>query len=158
MYRIGFSKDIHQLVSGRPLILGGIHVPFHLGEDAHSDGDVVYHAISESVLGALALGDLGHFFPPEDESLKNMNSTLIMKKVISLMKEKGYELVNVDIHIVLEKPRLSPFIIEMRKNVANLFSSEIANVSITAGTNEGIGEVGQNKAVEASSIILLKKV
>lgn len=158
MYRVGFSKDIHRLVSGRPLILAGVHVPFNLGEDAHSDGDVVYHAISESILGALALGDLGHHFPPEDESLKNMDSALIMKKAISLMKEKGYELVNVDIHIVLEKPRLAQFILEMRNNVANLFSSDIANISITAGTNEGVGDVGQNKAVEASAIILLKKV
>lgn len=158
MYRIGFSKDIHQLVSGRPLILGGINIPFHLGEDAHSDGDVVYHAVSESVLGALALGDLGHFFPPENESLKNMNSKLIMEKAISLMRGKGYELVNVDIHIVLEKPRLASFIGEMRKNIAELFCSDIANISITAGTNEGVGEVGQNKAVEATSIILLKKV
>lgn len=158
MYRVGFSKDIHRLVSGRPLILGGIHIPFHLGEDAHSDGDVVYHAIGESILGALALGDLGHHFPPEDESLKNIDSALIMKKVISLMKEKGYELSNVDVHIVLEKPRLAPYISEMRKNVAELFASEISNVSITAGTNEGVGDVGLNKAVEAVSVILLKKV
>ncbi|MFA7193012.1 MAG: 2-C-methyl-D-erythritol 2,4-cyclodiphosphate synthase [Bacilli bacterium] len=158
MYRIGFSKDIHRLVENRPLILAGVVIPFHLGELAHSDGDVVYHAISEAVLGALALGDLGKHFPPDDETCKGMDSAIIMRKVISLMKKNGYDLVNLDVHIVLESPRLASYIDVMRKNIANLFSSDIKNISLSAGTNEGVGEVGANLAIEANAIVLLKKV
>lgn len=157
MYRVGFSKDIHRLVEKRPLILGGVNIPFHLGELAHSDGDVVYHAISEAVLGALALGDLGKYFPPEDDSYAGIDSALIMKKAISLMNDKGYQLVNLDVHILLEKPRLYPYIEKMRENIATLFSSDASNISLSAGTNEGVGEVGSNQAVEATAIVLLKK-
>ena len=156
-YRIGFSKDIHRLVSKRKLILAGVVVPFDRGELAHSDGDVVYHAVAESILGALALGDLGKHFPDNLDSTKDMDSVLIVKHVVSLMKERGYQINNIDVFISLEKPKLKDYIEQMRENVANLLETSIDNVSLKAGTNEGCGKVGRGEAVEATSNVLLKK-
>ena len=158
MNRIGFSKDIHRLVENRKLIIGGVVVPFEKGELAHSDGDVLYHALAESILGALALGDLGKHFPDTSSETKDMDSGLIVSKVVSLMKEKGYGVNNVDIFVSLEKPKLKDYIELMRKNVASLLEVDIDYVSIKAGTNEKMGPVGLGEAIEASSIILLKKV
>ena len=157
-YRIGFSKDIHRLVENRKLIIGGVVVPFEKGELAHSDGDVLYHALAESILGALALGDLGKHFPDTSSETKDMDSGLIVSKVVSLMKEKGYGVNNVDIFVSLEKPKLKDYIELMRKNVASILEVDIDYVSIKAGTNEKMGPVGLGEAIEASSIILLKKV
>ena len=156
-YRIGFSKDIHRLVSNRKLILAGVVVPFDKGELAHSDGDVVYHAVAESILGALALGDLGKHFPDNLDSTKDMDSAIIVKHVVSLMKERGYRINNIDVFISLEKPKLKDYIEQMRVNIANLLETSIDNVSLKAGTNEGCGEVGRGEAVEATSNVLLKK-
>ena len=156
-YRVGFSKDIHRLVEGRKLILAGVVVPFEKGELAHSDGDVIYHAVSESILGALALGDLGKHFPDNLDSTKDMNSELIVKHVVSLMKEKGYRVNNIDVFVSLEKPKLKNYIDEMRNNLSRLLEVELDCVSLKAGTNEGCGEVGASLAVEATSIVMLKK-
>ena len=156
-YRIGFSKDIHQLVENRKLIIGGVIVPFEKGELAHSDGDVLYHALAESILGALALGDLGTHFPDTSEVTKDMDSRDIVSKVVTMMLEKGYEVNNVDIFVSLEKPKLKDYIPQMRKNVAGLLNVSLEQVSIKAGTNEKMGPVGEGKAIEASSIILLKE-
>lgn len=155
-YRIGFSKDIHKLVENRKLIIGGVVVPFEKGELAHSDGDVLYHALAESILGALALGDLGKHFPDTSDETLNMDSALIVKKVVLMMFEKGYKVNNVDIFVSLEKPKLKDYIQSMRENVANLLEVNIDQVSVKAGTNEKMGEVGKGEAIEASSIILLK--
>lgn len=155
--RIGFASDIHRLVEGRPLILGGVHVPFEKGEEAHSDGDVVYHALAESMLGALALGDLGMHFPDSDPQYKNIDSSLLVKKVMDLVEENGYEIGNVDISITLEKPKLREFVLAMRSNIAALLKTDIRNVSVKAGTNEKIDEIGKGLAVKAESIILLKR-
>ena len=157
MFRVGYSEDIHKLVPGRRLMLGGAHVPFELGEEAHSDGDVVLHALSESILGALALGDLGKHFPDTSADTLNMDSKLILKHVYELMKEKGYEFGNADVSIVLERPKLKDYIEQMRINIATLLETNIENVSLKAGTNEGCGEVGRGEAVEATSNVLLKK-
>lgn len=157
-YRIGFSKDIHRLVENRKLIIAGVVVPFNKGELAHSDGDVLYHALAESILGALALGDLGKYFPDTSNDTLNMDSNLIVKGVVKMMKEKDYQVNNVDIFISLEKPKLKDYIELMRKNVANLLEVRIEQVSIKAGTNEGCGEVGKGEAIEVSSIVMLKKV
>ena len=154
--RIGFASDIHRLVEGRKLMLSGVCVPCNVGELAHSDGDVVYHATSEAILGALALGDLGKFFPGTPE-YKDIDSALIVKKVVSMMVEKGYEINNIDVSITLEKPKLAPYIMEMRQNLALLLNTPLENVSVKAGTNEGIDEIGQGKAVKADAIVLLKK-
>ena len=156
-YRIGFSKDIHRLVENRKLIIGGVVVPFEKGEQAHSDGDVLYHALAESILGALALGDLGKHFPDTSDETLNMDSGLIVSKVVIMMEEKGYEVNNVDIFVSLEKPKLKDYIEKMRENVARLLKVELDQVSIKAGTNEKCGEVGRGEAIEASSIVMLRR-
>ena len=157
-YRVGFSKDIHRLVENRKLIIAGVEIPYHLGELAHSDGDVLYHALAESILGALALGDLGKHFPDTSNATLNMDSSLIVKEVVKMMKDKGYQVNNVDIFVSLEKPKLKDYIELMRKNVATLLEVSVDQVSIKAGTNEGCGEVGKGQAIEATSMIMLKKV
>lgn len=154
--RVGFASDIHKLVPNRKLILAGVVIPFELGELAHSDGDVVYHAVSESILGALALGDLGEHFPDNDDKYKNMDSSLIVKEVVSLMKEKGYEISNIDISITLQKPKLASYKEMMRKNIANVLNTSMEKVSVKVGTNEGLDALGQGLAVKAESIVLLK--
>lgn len=156
-FRIGFSKDIHRLVENRRLIIGGIVVPFDKGELAHSDGDVLYHALAESILGALALGDLGTHFPDTSDDTLDMDSAIIVSKVVDMMIEKGYEVNNVDIFVSLERPKLKNYIQSMRENVAKLLKADVDCVSIKAGTNEKIGEVGNGEAIEATSIVLLKK-
>ena len=156
-YRIGFSKDIHRLVENRKLIIGGVVIPFEKGELAHSDGDVLFHAVAESLLGALALGDLGKHFPDNSEDTLNMDSGVIVKKVMEMVKTQGYSVNNIDVFISLEKPKLKDYIEQIRKNVANLLDVEITQVSVKAGTNEGCGEVGRGEAIEATSIVMLKK-
>lgn len=156
-YRIGFSKDIHRLVENRKLIIGGVVVPFEKGELAHSDGDVLYHALAESILGALALGDLGKHFPDTSDETLDMDSSAIVSKVVKMMFEKGYEVNNVDIFVSLERPKLKDYIESMRNNVASLLQANIDQVSIKAGTNEKCGEVGKGEAIEATSMILLRK-
>ena len=155
--KIGFASDIHRLVEGRELILSGVIVPFDKGELAHSDGDVVYHALAESMLGALALGDLGTHFPDSDPKYKNINSALLVEEVIKMVFAKGYEVGNVDISITLEKPKLKPFIGDMCQNIAKLLRVNIDCVSVKAGTNEGMGDIGKGEAVKAESIVLLKE-
>ena len=154
--RVGFASDIHRLVEGRRLMLSGVHVPYERGELAHSDGDVVYHAASEAILGALALGDLGKHFPGTPE-FKDIDSKIIVERTVKMMVEKGYEINNIDISITLEKPKLSQYIVEMRQNLALLLNTSIDNVSIKAGTNEGIDEIGKGFAVKADAIVMLRK-
>lgn len=156
-YRVGFSKDIHVLVPNRKLIIGGVVIPFEKGEKAHSDGDVLYHAVAESILGALALGDLGKHFPDNKEETKDMDSSVIVSKVVKMMKELGYSINNIDVFISLEKPKLKDYILDMRNNLARLLECDLSQISIKAGTNEGCGEVGRGEAIEASSIVMLKK-
>jgi len=156
-YRIGFSKDIHRLVENRKLIICGVVVPSDKGELAHSDGDVAYHAVAESILGALALGDLGKHFPDNKEETRDMDSAIIVKKVKNMADMQGYRVNNIDVFISLEKPKLKDYIEKMRSNLAILLDVDISQVSIKAGTNEGCGEVGQGLAIEASSIVLLEK-
>ena len=155
--RIGFASDIHRLAEGRKLILAGVVVPFELGELAHSDGDVVYHALAESILGALALGDLGTHFPDSDDKYKDIDSSILVKEVVSLMKKEGYIIGNIDISITLEKPKLNNYISEMRNNIARLLETDVKNVSVKAGTNEKLDEIGKGLAVKAESIVLLKE-
>ena len=155
--RIGFASDIHRLVEGRKLILAGVNVPASFGELAHSDGDVVYHAAMEAILGALALGDLGTHFPDNDDQYKDINSSILFKKVVGMMKEKGCEINNIDISITLERPKLKDYIFSMRNNLANLLETSIDNVSVKAGTNEKLDDLGKGEAVKAEAIVLLKE-
>lgn len=157
MYRIGISKDIHKLVENRKLMIGGVHVDYPLGEEAHSDGDVVYHAIAESILGALNLGDLGRHFPTNDQKTKNISSDVILNYVFQLMKQQNYIINNIDVQIILEKPKLQPYLLKMQSNIALILNTTPTNVSIKVGTNEGMDSTGRGEAIEAYAIVLLKQ-
>lgn len=155
--RIGFGNDIHRLVEGCKLILAGVNVPAPFGELAHSDGDVVYHALMDAILGALALGDIGKHFPDNDNSYKDIDSSILVKKVVVMMKEKGYIINNIDITITLEKPKVKDYILSMRENIAKLLETDLNNVSVKAGTNEGLDALGRSEAVKAEAIVMLKE-
>ena len=155
--RIGLASDIHRLVENRKLILAGVIVPHTLGELAHSNGDVVYHALAESILGALALGDLGTHFPDNDAKYKDIDSSILVTEVVKMMLEKNYVVNNVDISITLETPKLKDFIPLMRNNIAKLLNIDVTAVSVKAGTNEKLDAIGMGLAVKAESIILLKE-
>lgn len=154
-YRIGFSVDIHQLSEGNGIYVGGIYIPCNKKSVAHSDGDCLLHAIAESILGALALGDLGKFFPPSDESIKGIASSKIAEFAVSKMFEQNYKINNIDCSIVLESPKLAKYMDEIKTNIAKLLFTNITNVSIKAGTNEKIGELGQGKAIQCFSTVML---
>ena len=155
--RIGFGNDIHRLVEGRKLILAGVHVPAPFGELAHSDGDVVYHALMDAILGALALGDIGKHFPDNDNAYKDIDSYDLVKKVASMMKDKGYTINNIDVTITLEKPKVKDYILSMRENIAKLLNTDLDNVSVKAGTNEGLDAIGRGEAVKAEVVVMLKE-
>mgnify|MGYP002625644030 FL=1 len=155
--RIGFGTDIHRLVEGRKLILAGVHVPAPFGELAHSDGDVIYHASMDAILGALALGDIGKHFPDSDMRYKDIDSSELFKKIVLLMKDKGYAINNIDVMVTLEKPKLKDYIELMRNNIAQILETSIDNVSVKAGTNEGLDALGKCEAVKAEVIVLLKE-
>lgn len=157
MFRVGFSKDIHKLVDNRKLLIGGVIVPFHKGEEAHSDGDVLFHAVAESILGALGKNDLGYYFPDTINETKDMDSSLIVKRVLKMMKEENFVISNIDILIQLEKPKLKEYIALIKKNVTDILEISLGQVSIKVGTNEGLGEVGRNEAIECYSCVLLEK-
>ncbi len=158
MNRIGFAKDIHRLVPNRKLILGGVEIPFEKGLLGHSDADVVLHAVTEAILGALALGDLGTHFPDSDSRYKDIDSSLLVKKAVELMKKEGYAVGNVDVTIVLEKPKIAPYISSIQQRLATLLEVTSKEVSVKACTNEGLDAIGRGDAAEADAIILLRKV
>lgn len=153
--RIGYGEDIHQLVEGRTLILSGVTIPFAKGLLGHSDADVVYHALSDALLGALALGDIGKYFPTHDRKWENADSATIVAGVMEMVKEKGYGVGNVDVSIICEKPQLAPYIGSMRSNIANLLGIEQDCVSVKAMTNEGMDAIGKGEAIKAVCVALL---
>ncbi len=155
MIRIGHGYDVHRLTENRKLILGGVEIPYERGLLGHSDADVLLHAIMDAVLGALALGDIGKLFPDNDPSYKGIDSMLLLKKVISLMEEKGYRLSNLDSTISAEKPKLSPYIVKMRENIAEAFGVSIENVSVKATTEEGLGLKGEG--IGATCVLILER-
>ncbi len=158
MFRIGQSRDIHRLEeNGRDFILGGVRIPYFKGNVSHSDGDCLYHAIAESLLGALALGDLGKHFPDNDDKFKDIDSSFIVKETMKLVKEKGYHVVNIDTSVIVEKPKLKDYIDGMRQNIASLLEIDVDEVSVKAQTNEKVDALGRNEAIEATSIVLLEK-
>ena len=154
--RIGFSKDIHRIVEGKPFILAGVKIDTPFGLLAHSDGDVVFHAVAESILGALSLKDLGTYFPDTNEEYKNCDSSIIVSKVVEMMNERKYHVSNIDILIELEFIKLSKYIDQMVKNVADLLQTGIDQVSIKAATNEKMDSVGKGEACIAYSSVLLE--
>ena len=155
--RIGIGTDIHRLVVGRKLIIAGVKIPSPVGELAHSDGDVLYHALSDAILGALALGDIGIYFPDSLDETADMDSSDIVRFVYDKMEERNYEIGNVDITITLEQPKLKDYRQQMRENVARLLNTSIDNVSIKAGTNEGLDDVGHGLAIRVDAIVLLNE-
>lgn len=157
MYRIGHSIDIHRLVKDRKLILGGVEIPFELGLLGHSDADVLLHAVTESIIGALALGDIGKFFPDNDPKYKDIDSKILINEIVKIMEEKGYEVNNLDCLLIIEKPKMRPYIDKIRKSIASLLHTNIDNVNVKATTNEKIGKIGNGEAIQAHAIILLRK-
>ncbi|WP_054704894.1 2-C-methyl-D-erythritol 2,4-cyclodiphosphate synthase [Bacillus sp. JCM 19041] len=157
MIRIGQGYDVHQMVEGRPFILGGITIPHEKGLLGHSDADVLLHTITDAALGAIGAGDLGKHFPDTDEAYKDADSKELLKHVWKLVKESGYTLGNVDCTVMAQKPKLAPYIDEMRTKIAELLETEVANVGVKATTTEKLGFVGREEGVAAQAVILLVK-
>ena len=156
--RIGLGEDIHHLKEGRALLLGGVAIPAPFGEDAHSDGDVLLHALADAIYGAIADRDIGDHFPDNDSKTEGMDSSRIVKDALRRAKEKGYRPTSLDSNIFLEKPKLSPYIDEIRKRIASLLSLEDEAVSIKAKTFEGLGPIGLGEAIRATCIIMMEEV
>lgn len=156
--RIGQSSDIHQLVQGRKLILGGVCIPSELGLLGHSDADALTHAIAEAILGALCLGDLGHHFSDKDPKWKDVNSLVILQEVKHMMNDAGYCIGNIDSLIMIEKPKMAPYIQTMRENIAQVLECGIDQVSIKATRGETLGFVGRSEGVLAQAVVLLETV
>ncbi len=156
MYRIGLGNDIHRLETGKPLILGGVLIESDLGAVGHSDADCLTHAVTDAILGALALGDIGSHFSDKDERWRGAESFVFLRVAVGLMKEKGFQVVNVDSTISLETPRLRPFIDAMRENLANALEIEITQVSVKAKTGEKVDAVGKSEAIKAEAVVLLQ--
>jgi len=155
MFRIGIGNDIHQLVEGRPMMLGGVHIPADRGGAGHSDADVLLHAIADAMLGALCEGDLGVHFPDTDPQWKDANSLQLLSRVAWLAHERGLHVVNVDATVMLETPKLRPFVFSMRENIAEVLGVEASVISVKAKTSEGLDAVGQGLAVSAQAVVLL---
>ncbi len=155
--RIGQSTDIHQLVEGRKLILGGVEIEHTKGLLGHSDADALLHAVSEAILGALALGDLGHHFPDTDERWHGVSSLVILEKVYEMMVERGYHIGNVDSLVLIERPKMAPHIEKMRENIAHSLHTDIGNVSVKATRGEKMGFVGREEGVLAQAVVLLEE-
>ena len=156
-FKIGQGYDLHRLVEGRKLILGGEEIPFGKGLLGHSDADVLVHAIMDALLGALALGDIGKHFPDNDKNYKDINSMLLLKKVYSLISEKGYKIGNIDSIIIAQAPKLSLFISKMQKNIANVLQLEESCVSIKATTKENMDSIGKGEAIASLASVILYK-
>ena len=156
-YKIGFGYDVHRFADDRKLILGGIEIPYEKGLLGHSDADVLLHAICDAILGALALGDIGIHFPNTDSKYKNADSKELLDHVYYLMKDFHYEVGNVDSTILLEKPKLAPYIPEMRKIIANILNITVDQISIKATTAEGLGFIGCEEGCAAQAVVLLIK-
>jgi len=157
LIRVGLGYDSHRLVENRPLLLGGVELPFTKGEDGHSDGDVLYHAITDAVLGASGLGDIGSYFPPEDPQWKNADSALLLKKVISDVYAAGWKIENLDCVVKLEKPKFIPYRQQVIESIAKTLEIEPEQVFVKAKTGEKLPPVGTSEAVEAYVVCLLFK-
>lgn len=157
MLRIGHGFDLHRLVSGRRLILGGVHVPSDIGCAGHSDADVLIHAIIDAILGALALGDIGKFFPDTDSAFKDIDSRILLRQAYDMVTDRGYTINNIDSTIILETPKLRNYIDTMRANLAEDLGVDIGAVNVKAKTSEGVGIVGKQEAVIAHAVVLLQR-
>ena len=157
MIRVGLGYDIHRLIPGRPLILGGVVLPFEKGEDGHSDGDVLFHAITDAVLGACGLGDIGSFFPPEEPQWKDADSAELLKTVMQKVRAAGWQVENLDCVIKLEKPKFIPYREQVIKSIAGVLQIDSSQVFVKAKTGEKLPPVGTSEAVEAQAVCLLSR-
>lgn len=157
MMRIGQSIDIHQLVEDRKLVLGGVEIPYERGLKGHSDADVLLHAIIESIIGAMALGDIGKHFPDTDPKYKGISSMILLEYTYKLMIDNGYEIGNIDSIIMCEEPKMAPHIMKMRENVARVLHCDISQINIKATRGEKLGFVGRKEGIVSQSVVLLNK-
>lgn len=156
--RIGHGYDVHRLVEGRKCIIGGVEIPSEVGLLGHSDADVLLHAISDALLGAAALGDIGKHFPPSDNAFKDADSRLLLRQVVELLNKNGFRVGNVDSTIIAECPKMAPFIEQMRKNIAEDLGVDISFVSVKATTEEGLGFTGEGKGIAAHAVCILENI
>ena len=157
LIRVGNGYDVHRLVEGRKLILGGVDVPHSMGLDGHSDADALVHALCDALLGALGAGDIGKYFPNTDPKWKGISSLHLLKEVMRMCREKGFELANADSVIVAQKPKLAPYISEMKKNIASILDVETDQINIKAATTEKLGFAGREEGISAYAVALLVK-
>ena len=157
MYRIGHGYDVHRFAENRDLILGGVKIEYGFGLLGHSDADVLLHAVSDALLGALALGDIGKHFPDTDLAYKNADSMVLLQQCFSMVAEKGYMISNIDATVIAQKPKLAPYIDRMRQNIARACDTQTENVSVKATTEEGLGFTGALQGISAHAVVLIEK-
>ena len=155
--RIGKGYDVHRLVEGRKLILGGVDIPYEKGLLGHSDADVLVHAVMDSLLGAAALGDIGKHFPDTDEKYKGISSLELLKHVSLLLESKGYSIINIDATIIAQKPKMAPHILKMRENMASVLGIDVDLINVKATTEEGLGFTGEGFGIASDAICLIEK-
>lgn len=158
MFRVGIGYDVHRLEEGYSLIIGGVKIPFEKGLKGHSDADVLVHAICDAILGALALGDIGEHFPDSDEKYARISSLVLLSEVNEKIKSSGYRVENVDSIVVAQKPKLSPYKFQMRKNIAEVLKIPVDRVSVKATTTEKLGFEGRGEGISAQAVVLLRKI
>lgn len=156
-FRVGLGYDVHKLAEGRKFILGGVEIPYEKGLLGHSDADVLLHAICDAIIGALALGDIGKFFPDTDKSYKNIDSAILLQRTFSFAKERGYKVNNLDCVVLLQRPKIAPYIELMKEKISKILECESDCVSIKATTTEKLGFVGREEGAAAYAVVLLIK-
>lgn len=156
--RIGHGYDVHRLVSNRKLILGGVEIPFEKGLDGHSDADVLVHAVMDAMLGAAALGDIGKLFPDNDDAYLGADSIVLLKRVREVLAQNGWKLSNLDVTVIAQRPKLAPFIDNMRENIALALQTDVSNVSVKATTEEKLGFTGSGEGIAAHAVCLIERV
>ncbi len=157
MNRVGTGYDLHRLVVGRPLVLGGVVIEHHLGLEGHSDADVLLHALADALLGAVALGDIGRYFPPGDEQYRGISSLILLARVREMLEEIGWKVINADCVIIAEEPKLAPYIDQMCQKIAAVLLVPQCRISVKATTTEGLGVCGREEAIAAQAVVLLEK-
>jgi 2-C-methyl-D-erythritol 2,4-cyclodiphosphate synthase len=155
--RIGYGFDFHNFIEGKDLMIGGINIPYFKGLDGYSDADVLIHAICDALLGAMGLGDIGEHFPETSKEYKDISSVILLKKVLKMLAEKKYEIVNLDTLIIAEEPKMGPFKKRIRENLAEIMSLSLENINIKATTLEGKGAIGKSEAISAEAVVLIEK-
>ena len=156
--RIGHGYDVHRLVAGRKLILGGVEVPFEKGLDGHSDADVLVHAVMDALLGAAALGDIGKLFPDNDDAYLGADSMELLKKVRDVLRVHGWRLGNLDATVIAQRPKLAPYIDTMRSNIADALETDVSNISVKATTEERLGFTGSGEGIAAHAVCLIERI